>query len=111
MQQLLDYLYLLKLNPRKPLRMHISRDWRYWEITGRRSWKNLSYACGKPNVIASVAPTGIAAVLINRETVHSEFSLNSKTISKERERGETTVVTFINSCMEISKYDRASLTL
>ncbi len=35
-----------------------------------------------------MAPTGIAAVLINGETVHSKFLIKSRSISGEKEREE-----------------------
>ncbi len=48
----------------------------------------LSKSWGKPEAICTVAPTGIAAVLIDGETVHSKFLINAKTVSKEKERKE-----------------------
>ncbi len=67
---------------------YIWRGW-YWKSRVVENLKYLSYSWGKPDAIATVAPTGIAAVLVNGDTVHSKFLINSKSISKERERRDT----------------------
>ncbi len=43
---------------------------------------------GRPDAISTVAPTGIAAVLINGETEHSKFLIQSRSISRKKEREE-----------------------
>ncbi len=79
---------MLKLDPGKPLRMHISGEAGTGKYRVVEALKYLAVSWRRPDAISTVAPTGIAAVLINGETVHSKFLIQSRSISRKKEREE-----------------------
>lgn len=48
----------------------------------------LGTSWGRSDALSTVAPTRIAAVFINGESVHSEFLIQSRIISREKEKEE-----------------------
>lgn len=64
---------MLKLDLGKPLRMHISGDTGTAQSRVAKAVKYLIFSHSKPCAISAASPTGIQAVLINGETVHSKF--------------------------------------
>ena len=71
--------YELRLRPGKPLRAHIQVSVGTGKPRIVDALRYLALIWGYPDSIVTVAPTGIAAVNILRETVHSKFNLRKQT--------------------------------
>ncbi len=79
---------MLKLGPGKALRMHISGQAGAGQSSVVEALKCLAASWGSSHEIPTVVPKGIAAVLINGETVLSRFLIQSRSISREKETEE-----------------------
>ena len=78
-----------RVSPGKPLRMHIAGEGGTGKSRVIDALKYLSTAWGRPNAEVTIAPTGIAAVLVKGETVHSKLHTMNyfKLTSKELKHG------------------------
>ncbi len=66
---------LLQHPPGNPLRMHLSGEGGTGKSRVVDALRFLAKGWGSPDSIVTVAPTGIAAVLVNGETVHSKLQM------------------------------------